>query len=129
MNSGPPEPFTNRKEVEKVQEQAEQEQAEQVRGLVVDPVRSWRAWYGWFDDDEDSGVRVEMWPVLGWACLGPDIWPMRVERDTGRGVLVGSVLDPDREALLGVLLPGEDWQALPGMDERIRDLVREGVSR
>lgn len=99
-----------------------------VTALAVDPHRGWRARYGYFDDEEDSGLRVDRYDVVGWACLGRDIWPVRVEAASGRGILVGSALDPDRDALLAVLTPGEDWQTLPGMDERVRAIIQEGIS-
>lgn len=97
-----------------------------IRGLVAAD-RSWRAWYAWWDPDESSGVRVEKHTVIGWAAVGDQIWPVRVEAQTARGVLAGSSGDSWRDALLGVLVPGDDWADIADVDSRIRGIIRAGV--
>jgi hypothetical protein len=89
--------------------------------------RPWRARYAFWDPDEPTGVRIEKYNVIAWAASGTDVWPVRVDSSSGRGVLVGSDVDPDRDALLVVGMPGEDWEHLPGMDSRIRGIIRAGV--
>ena len=63
---------------------------------------------------------------MGWAACGSDIWPVRVEVVSGRGVMVGSDGDRYRDALLAVTEPGT-WETLPNMDARVRGIIREGI--
>lgn len=98
-----------------------------ITGLAIAD-RAWRATYGHVDDDEPGGFRVDRYAVIGWAARGPDVWPVRVEAVTGRGVLVGSALDPDRDALLAVLTAGESWEdVVPDADERVRAIIRAHI--
>ena len=94
-----------------------------ITALAPDSARSWRAVYGWPDDDADGGFRVEKFAVLGWAARGDAVLPVRVEARSGRGVLVGSDLDPWVDWLLAVLTAGQDWQQIDGVDSRVRAMI------
>ncbi len=65
--------------------------------------------------------------VIGWAAMGEHVYGVRVETLTGKGVLVGSELDPDREHLMAVLTAGRDLADVPGADERVRAKVLAGL--
>lgn len=98
-----------------------------IHGIAIAD-RSWRSWCGWVPDDDEPGLRVRKDWVIGWACVGSESFPVRVAPQTGRSIVVGPALDPDRDALLAVLTAGESWQELPGMDERIRAKILQGVT-
>lgn len=93
-----------------------------IRGLVAAEY-TWRASYAWRDDDEPGGLRVEKHKIVGWAAQGEEIWPVRIEASSARGVLVGSDSDPDREALLYCGMPGDDWEAMPWAESRVREIL------
>lgn len=84
----------------------------------------WRAHY--IARAPDSGKLEPMrWPVVGMAARGDGLWPVRLEDNTGRGVLVGSDTDPLREGFLGVLVAGEPLSSLgDDVDERVRAMIR-----
>jgi hypothetical protein len=98
----------------------------EITALAADGYLRYRARYGFFDEGVDGGLRIDKYSIVGWAAVGLEVWPLRMD-GSGRGVLVGSDGDPDREALLVVGMPGEDWEDLPGMDSRIRGIIRAGV--
>lgn len=83
--------------------------------------RVMRAWYFRLDGRQ---VNYDKHCVIGWAAVGMDVWPVRVEATSGRGVLVGSPWDPDRDRLLAIGQPNDGWEQLPGVDEKIRALIR-----
>lgn len=87
--------------------------------------RSLRAHYCYLNSDGEVVHRKDN--VYGWGALGEELYPVRVEALTGRGVLVGSRLDPDQEHLMAVLTAGEDLADVPGVDARIRQMVLEDV--
>jgi hypothetical protein len=93
-----------------------------ISGLVA-AERGWRAVYAWVDRDAPRGVLVEKWPLMGWAALGAEVWPVRVEAGSGVGVFAGHATDPHREHLIAVVGPGEDWEQLDSSDQRIRALI------
>jgi hypothetical protein len=94
---------------------------EPITAVSIDRACPWRAHYVWTQNANVQHRRAE---VVGWAATGHDLWPIRVEPTTGRGVLVGSELDEDRELLVGVLLASESWEDMPGIDEHVRAMIR-----
>jgi hypothetical protein len=99
----------------------------EITAFVVDPDLRWRARYAFYDESADGGVRFDRYDVVGWAACDREVWPVRIEPDTGRGVLVGSSGDPHRAALLIVGTHAAGWKQAPGVDERIRAIIRAGV--
>jgi hypothetical protein len=93
-------------------------------GALATADRPWRARYAFWDPDEPTGVRIEKHNVIAWAACDGGVFGVRMG-DDGRGVLVGSDGDPDRDALLVVGVPGDDWE--DRMDSRIRAIIRAGV--
>jgi hypothetical protein len=98
----------------------------EITALAADGYLRYRARYGFFDESIDGGLRIDKYSIVGWAACDGEVFPLRMG-DDGRGVLVGSPDDPDRDALLVVGQPGDEWEDLPGMDSRIRGIIREGI--
>jgi hypothetical protein len=85
---------------------------QQITGVVMS-VTSHRCHY--MPLSPDTG-RLEhpRWPILGWAALGQEPYPVRYEEQSGQGVLVGPQFDPPREGFLGALRVGAGLKELGG---------------
>lgn len=96
-----------------------------ITSVSLDRSSPWRAHYVWVDEEANVQHRRDI--VVGWAAVGDELLPVRVEPMTGRGLLVGTDRDPDNDYLVGVIPASDSWEDLPGMDEHVRALIRSAL--
>lgn len=91
-----------------------------ITSVSLDRACPWRATYVWMEGREVED-RTDV--IVGWASVGLDLLPVRIDPTNGRGVLVGGPTDPHAEHLVAVHVAGEDWRDREGIDEHVRALI------
>jgi hypothetical protein len=92
-----------------------------ISAVSIDRACPWRATYVYLEGRE---VEHRTDVIVGWASVGLDLLPVRIDPTNGRGLLVGGPTDPQAEHLAAVHVAGDSWEDLPGMDEHVRALIR-----
>lgn len=94
---------------------------------VLPAAAGWQAYYLWRDWSEHRHVRLEVSPVVGWGldargALHALIVPP--EANNSELLAVGSADDLAKKHFVVVTGPKEFWEQVPGVDERVRAILR-----